>query len=385
MKQVIRKKIVEAHNIDTREKINTLIIDGNSLLKVSLVDRKTNRDGVVYGAIWQFLNKIRILLGEKDYNFVYCVWDGDNSGILRYRIYNDYKANRDKNYEGVLLESEKSDYQKKLDERLQFMMGKLFKKTEEEEDFDRQKTILSMIFQETFIRELSFDGIEGDDIIAYYVNHKKDNENVIIISGDMDITQLISDTVSVYVPKDKKLLTKENFKKEIGYPSENIVVKKIICGDDSDNIKGIDGIGEKTFFKLFPIATERKIDLKEIIEYAIAQQKEREKGRKRPLKALENIIESNTSGIQGKGIYDINKRLIDLSEPMLTDEAIKGIEEMMYAPIDPSDRNSKNLYTIILENKIESLIDSNNFSEFFSTFGRHILNEKNYYKKEMKI
>lgn len=54
-----------------------------------------------------------------------------------------------------------------------------------------------------FIRNLICDEVEGDDIIAYIVTHKDENEKICIVSNDMDLTQLIDEDVCVYIPKRK--------------------------------------------------------------------------------------------------------------------------------------------------------------------------------------
>jgi hypothetical protein len=57
------------------------------------------------------------------------------------------------------------------------------------------------------------------------------------------------------------------------------------------------------------------LTIDEIIKQAKVIQENRKQGKKPPLKALTNIIESITDGVQGKDIYAINKKLINLKEP----------------------------------------------------------------------
>ena len=51
MKQVVRKHIAEKYNIENEQPIYTLVVDGNSLLKTSLVSYKENEDGKDFSAI----------------------------------------------------------------------------------------------------------------------------------------------------------------------------------------------------------------------------------------------------------------------------------------------------------------------------------------------
>ena len=112
MKQVIKKTIKEAKNINDEPLIYTLLVDGNNLMKISSVDKRMNGKGEEYGIVFQFLWQLHKLLQVKDYNFVYVMLDGEKSGQLRYNFYQDYKANRDKNYE---LSGSKSEYDKQID------------------------------------------------------------------------------------------------------------------------------------------------------------------------------------------------------------------------------------------------------------------------------
>ena len=62
MKQVIKRRVVEANAIDTSEPIYTLIVDGNNLLKISLVDKRMNDVGQDYGATIQFFWQLKKML-----------------------------------------------------------------------------------------------------------------------------------------------------------------------------------------------------------------------------------------------------------------------------------------------------------------------------------
>ena len=65
---------------------------------------------------------------------------------------------------------------------------------------------------------------------------------------------------------------------------ENIVLEKVICGDVSDNIKGVKGVGNQTLAKLFPEIRERKIDLGFILRRSRELLDERKANKKKPLK-----------------------------------------------------------------------------------------------------
>ncbi len=88
-----------------------------------------------------------------------------------------------------------------------------------------------------FVRQVDIDNNEADDLIAYYCQISND-EMVTIFSSDRDLTQLISDNVSIYSPKTKLTYKKGDFIRlfEAEIPHYNVKTYKILSGDKSDNI-----------------------------------------------------------------------------------------------------------------------------------------------------
>lgn len=392
MKQNIRNNIKTTYNIKEENSILTLIIDSNSLLKNSLVNKLVNSYGEEYGGIINYYIRIANILKMRNFNFCYSFWDGNNSGQLRAYLYPDYKANRGKNYNS----EPTSDYYKELDNYVKRVLAysankrrnkqiKEKKKVKETEDeiFQHQRDIICQINEDLFIRNIfsdAIDDVEGDDLIAYYVKNKKSNEKIVIISSDRDLTQLIKDDVCVYLVDLKKFVTPQNHKEIMGYTHENVVLKKIFTGDSSDNIKGIKGVGEKTFFELFPEAKEKKMSINEIIDLSKKMIEERKNNKKKPLQSTENIVNGITDGCQGDKIYEINKSIIDLSEPLLTEKAKELLDSYMYAPIDEEGRTYNHLYSIVTKYRLEQLYSENQFSTFFSPFNALIETEKKFAK-----
>ena len=386
MKQPIKRKIVEANKIDTTKYFYTLLIDGNNIMKISTINHEMNNEGREYGLVSTSLKIIGDILRKKDFNYCIFAYDGEGSGVLRWEYYKDYKANRKKNYE--LHDPNMADYyrrliehEKKLIEYSRQKRGGLKISTEdEEESFRRQKEILQDILEELCVRQYGFENVEGDDVIAYYVKNKKPNEKVVIVSSDKDLTQLISDTVIIYNPRIKDYITKDNSIDKIGITHENVVLEKMLCGDASDNIKGIKGIGEQTLLKLFPQMKSEKVDLSFVVERSKEMLRERKEAKKKPLKSLENIVNGVTDGCQGNDVYEINRKIIDLSEPLLTEEAKKELDDVLYAPMDTSDRDMKNVYRIISENGMNQLTDEGKFGNLFSSYTRIMEMERKRYE-----
>lgn len=384
MKQPIKKHRAEANGINIEPIFYSLVIDGNNLLKISLVDKTMNSKGEEYGAVMSFLRILGGILNKKDFNYCMVCWDGIGSGVLRWKLYEDYKANRGKNY--FLHDPNMSEYDRKLLEYqskvIAYSKAKRGIKEDksEEETFEREKTLIKSILEELCIRQYEYENTEGDDIIAYYTKHKKENEKVVVVSSDKDLTQLISDTVIIYNPRLRDFVTKDNSVEKIGITHENVVLEKILCGDASDNIKGVKGMGETTLLKLFPNLKTEKSDLRAVIERSKELLGKRREEKKKPLKSLENIINGVTDGCQGNKLYEINKAIIDLSEPLLTDEAKRELDNEMYGIMDTSDRDIKNVYKIINEANLTELMNENKFSNIFSPYSRIIMMEKKRFK-----
>lgn len=371
MKQPVPSKYKDkVHNT-----FNTLLIDGSNLLEVSSRgDDRLSGTGKPTGGIFQFFLQLKMLLRKGNFRYVYVFWDGNQSGLLRYKLNSDYKANRDKEFED---EEELSDYMKAVNAKINGMKQyfskkedpiKLAQRKKQKEIFHWQREVIIDCLEELFVRQCMCDKTEADDFIGYYVTHKKPNEKIVICSNDRDLTQLIAEDVIVYVQSLKDFLSIKNYTKIEGINYQNVVLKKILCGDASDNIKGIKGFGEKTLLNNFDEITKRKVTLNEIIEKAKNINEERAKSKKKPLKWAENIVNRVTDGAQGSEIYEINEKIIDLKKPLMTDEAVEMIENIMYTPIDPEDRTLENLYRILLENDVEDLRDETKFSNFFSEF-----------------
>jgi 5'-3' exonuclease len=337
-------------------------------------DDKVNTDGIHYGGVFQFLLQLKIMLQKKEFDYVYVFFDDECSGILRYRIYNEYKANRDKNY--GMYDDDISDYMKEYNKNLRAMQNAIFNKNKskkkeddiEKENFVRERSILMRYFNELYIRWIFDDKTEGDDLIAYYVLNKKKNDRVVIMSADEDLTQLISETVCIYNPRLKKIISNKNFREIKGYVHENVCIKKIFCGDVSDNIGNIDGLSESRLFELMPEIKERPITINEVKERAIKKIEERKSEKKKPLKWHENIVNGISKRNYNGDFYEINDKIINLSNPLLTNEAKEEMNSTMYAPMDTNDRSFTNLYSMILEDNITELINNDKFSNFFSSF-----------------
>ena len=99
-------------------------------------------------------------------------------------------------------------------------------------------------------------GVEADDIIGTLViSAEKEGLDSYIVSGDKDFMQLINDHIFLYAPGNRKMpepiiYTSEKVVEKWGVKPEKIIDLFGLMGDSSDNVPGVEGVGEKTAIKL---------------------------------------------------------------------------------------------------------------------------------------
>jgi 5'-3' exonuclease len=332
----------------------TLLVDGDSLLKTAYHGAKNLYYKETHiGGIFQFLTMLRKMLNEHKFDRVYVLWDGIFSGRLRYDIYKEYKSNRNKDFYNEQPPSELDLY--------------------------LQKERVISYCEELFIRQYRDEIVEADDSIAYYIKNMSDDERVVIMSNDRDLCQLINERVSSYVINLKKIVTEENYLVDFDHHPSNLKLIKMITGDTSDNIKGIKGVSEKTLLKFFPEIMEKTLTL----EYIFSKIEGIQKERKTRLKALDNILNKVTVGSQKEMIYEVNEKIIDLKNPLLTENCKSDLDDLFSAPIDPEGRENKNVIKMMIEDGLMWAIPGgrDGYINFLQPFLPIIKKEKMYYKK----
>ena len=115
---------------------------------------------------------------------------------------------------------------------------------------------LKKVLQHTPALMCEVDGYEGDDVIAALVTRFRDFYQLEILSTDGDLLALTDhpNVTSIRKPYD-------------GIPAERVRLFKTICGDTSDNISGIPGVGPKTFAKLNHVALTHWLEGKRVLSY----------------------------------------------------------------------------------------------------------------------
>jgi DNA polymerase-1 len=296
----------------------TLLVDGNNLMKIGFHGVKDYfHNGEHIGALYHFMNTLRKFINEQNFDKVVVFWDGEDSTSLRGILYPKYKQNRRLVMEDAIFMS-----------------------------YLKQKNRIKQYLEEVYIRQLEISGREADDLIAYYCQ-VSENEDKLIFSSDRDLTQLISENVSIYSPSVKATFKQGDKIKfdDFEYPHYNVKTLKILIGDKSDNIEGIYLLGEKTLVKFFPQILETEVSYNDILTRAENLLKENKDNQ-----ALKNLLTGKTkSGIFEKEFFQVNEQIVDLSNPLLSDEDKEEILSIVTEKLDIEGRSYKNLIKYMVQ------------------------------------
>ena len=121
-------------------------------------------------------------------------------------------------------------------------------------DFRSQLSLIFEVLDALGIRRLSVPGYEADDLIATLATEATaDDMGVLIVSGDRDVLQLVTDDVTVLMTRrgisDMSRFTPEAVTEKYGLTPAQYPDFAALRGDPSDNLPSIPGVGEKTAAK----------------------------------------------------------------------------------------------------------------------------------------
>jgi 5'-3' exonuclease len=298
--------------------LKTLLVDGDNLFKIGFHGvREFFVDGNHIGGVYHFLNTLRKQLDDHNYDKVIVFWDGDGNSSQRREIYPKYKLNRRQDMNEFKFES-----------------------------YLNQKQRVKEYLEECFVRQIRVDNNESDDLIAYYCQVAKDEDKT-VFTADKDLLQLIDSTTSIFSPMVKETYKMGDKVSVMGHkvPHQNILTLKVIMGDKSDNIDGIERLGEKTFLKYFPEVLDQQVSVNDILSKTNQLLQENENN-----KALQNLVKGKTKdGELGDSFFEVNKRIVDLSNPMITEEGKELVQLYYRESMDPEGRGSKNLIRMMTD------------------------------------
>jgi len=194
-----------------------VIFDGHALVHrgYHAIPYLSTKDGTPTNAVYGFTMMMLLALRELKPDYVAVAWDAHGK-TFRHDDYKDYKATR-----------------KKADQEL----------------YD-QLPITKEVISAFNIPLLEQSGFEADDIIGSLSKQYEDKVDVVIVTGDMDELQLVSDKTTVFTMRkgfsDTFIYDKKAVHDKYGVTPEEFIVYKALKGDTSDNIPGVAGVGDKT-------------------------------------------------------------------------------------------------------------------------------------------
>ena len=124
---------------------------------------------------------------------------------------------------------------------------------ERQDDFRKQlKRLVKKILPALGYRNvLAEKGYEADDIIAKAAEELPLGDKAVIVTADKDMWQCLTPTISWFNPQQNKLVTSDSFREEWGIEPVQWASVKALAGCSTDDVPGIEGIGEKTAAKWF--------------------------------------------------------------------------------------------------------------------------------------
>ena len=193
------------------------LIDGSSYLYrayFAIRQPLTTRSGLPTKAVYGVVSMLWKVLREKEPNYCAILWDAKGP-TFRHQLYGDYKANR----------------------------------PPMPDDLSVQIPYLRRVVEAMGLVQMEEQGYEADDLMASIVR-ALEGEQVIIVSGDKDLIQLVSDRVVIWDPMKELWMDRSWVEQEMGIEPHQFRDVLALAGDTSDNIPGVPGVGRKTALKL---------------------------------------------------------------------------------------------------------------------------------------
>ncbi len=176
----------------------------------------TRADGTPVGAVMGFCNILYKLLSDLKASHVGVVFDAKRLN-WRNNIYDQYKAHR----------------------------------PDPPEDLIPQFEIIRQATKAFGFDPIELDGYEADDLIACYsIQGKAAGMEVVIVSSDKDLMQLIQPGVTMWDPIKQKTLSDAEVFEKFGVTPDKVIEVQSLIGDATDNVPGVPGIGPKTAAQL---------------------------------------------------------------------------------------------------------------------------------------
>ena len=195
------------------------LIDGSSYIFRAFFgvrQQLSTSKGFPTNALYGFINMLQKVIRDEKPDYLVVAFDSPEK-TFRHKIFPDYKANRDA----------------------------------PPEELSKQFPYFEPLVEAYGLSSIRRPGFEADDIIGTLaIKGGQEGLDVVIVSGDKDMMQLISPNVHMLdTMKNKKFMDKEVLEK-FGVPPDKVIEVMGLMGDSSDNIPGVTGVGPKTAAEL---------------------------------------------------------------------------------------------------------------------------------------
>ena len=312
---------------------SVLLIDGmNLFIRVFSAIPTTNEDGVHVGGIVGFLRSLAFSINMIRPTRIIVVFDGKGGSNRRRKIFPQYKMGRKMSY--------------RLNRGNEYLT-----RNEEQQMMIRQLNRVVEYLECLPITIVNMENNEADDVIGYCTKHVFKDNKTTILSTDKDFLQLVDKNTRLYSPTKKIMYDEDKVFEEYGIHPKNFLLYRMFDGDKSDGIPGVNGVGMKTLTKLFPfMKTEQKYTLDDIMRSAKTQKNT----------ICERIVES-------KDLLDMNRRLMDLDDSIITGHTRLKVKEIMERPIQRLIKHK--FQKMFLEDKLYQALPNLN-SWLATTFNR---------------
>jgi len=258
-------------NLNLEEKV--LIIDANALIHKSyhaLPKKLTNKEGETVNAVFGFFSIFLKIVKDLQPQYIITAFDSPGK-TFRHDLYKKYKETR-----------------KKTPDKLVKQIPKV-----------------ENILKEMGVAVLKKKEMEADDIIATLVNKITPEKEVVVLTGDRDLLQLVDRNTKVALSKTGvskiKVYNEDKVRQKYnGLNPNQLTDLKALQGDKSDNIPGIKGVGLKTGLKLlkkapsleeiYNLLEDKKLDIKSGLKKKLLKNKE-EAFLSKELGSLKNDVE----------------------------------------------------------------------------------------------
>lgn len=225
-----------------------MIIDGtNIFLRSYVINPTLSRNGEPCGGLFGSLQSLQKFVRESSPNVIIWTWDGVSGSKRRKQADKNYKFGR---------KPVKLNWDSGMDENQKYA------------NKNWQMCRLTEYLSDLPIYQLVYDNVEADDVISYCCQHEKFKDWFkVIVSSDKDFIQLLNNRTVLFRPTQKEVLTVKRIVEEYQIHPNNFLLARAMCGDKSDNLEGVAGLGLSTAAKRFPfLKEERQYFIADVLE-----------------------------------------------------------------------------------------------------------------------